>query len=61
MVVLVSIEEPADVPSAQRLRGVPFVRKQDFGPRLLRRIWAEREREGLPPDGPGASPRTVRR
>ena len=61
MVVLVSIEEPADVPSALGLRGVPFVRKQDFGPRLLRRIWAERTREGPPPGETGASPRTLRR
>jgi CheY-like chemotaxis protein len=61
MVVLISIEEPVDVPSARRLPGVPFVRKQDFGPRLLRRIWAERVREGGPPGERGASPRTVRR
>ena len=39
-VVLISIEESVDMPSAARLAGaVPLVRKQDFGPRLLRRIW----------------------
>jgi two-component system, NarL family, invasion response regulator UvrY len=42
VVVLISIEEPADLPSVSRLTGgVPLVRKQDFGPRLLRRIWKE--------------------
>ncbi len=43
LVVLVSIEELIDVPSASQLGGrVPLVRKQDFGPRLLRRLWRER-------------------
>jgi DNA-binding NarL/FixJ family response regulator len=37
VVVLVSIEEPADLPSAAEL--APLVRKQEFGPRLLRRLW----------------------
>jgi DNA-binding NarL/FixJ family response regulator len=41
VVVLLSIEERIDVPSAAQLRAVPFVRKQDFGPRLLRRLWSE--------------------
>jgi two-component system chemotaxis response regulator CheB len=42
VVVLISIDERADVPAAGHLGdGVPFVRKQDFGPRLLRRLWAE--------------------
>ena len=42
-VVLISIEEPSDFPSAALLpETVPFVRKQDFGPRLLKRIWRER-------------------
>jgi two-component system invasion response regulator UvrY len=36
VVVLVSIEERVDVPSAA---ATPFVRKQDFGPRVLRRLW----------------------
>jgi DNA-binding NarL/FixJ family response regulator len=41
-VVLISIEESVDIPSAARLAGaVPLVRKQDFGPRLLRRIWGD--------------------
>jgi DNA-binding NarL/FixJ family response regulator len=36
VVVLISMEERVDVPSAA---ATPFVRKQDFGPRLLRRLW----------------------
>jgi two-component system, NarL family, invasion response regulator UvrY len=45
VVVLISIEEPADLPSvAQLTAGVPLVRKQDFGPRLLRRLWTEHRR-----------------
>jgi DNA-binding NarL/FixJ family response regulator len=39
LVVLISIEERIDVPSAAKLDAVPLVRKQDFGPRLLRRLW----------------------
>jgi two-component system invasion response regulator UvrY len=42
VVLLISIEDPADFPSAVPLTGlVPMVRKQDFGPRLLRRLWDE--------------------
>jgi CheY-like chemotaxis protein len=42
VVVLISIDEMADLPPAGHLGDdVPFVRKQDFGPRLLRRLWAE--------------------
>jgi two-component system, NarL family, invasion response regulator UvrY len=42
LVVLISIEDPIDHPSAAQLgEGVPLVRKQDFGPRLLRSIWRE--------------------
>ena len=41
VVVLISIEEGIDVPSAAQLGTVPLVRKQDFGPRLLRRLWKE--------------------
>jgi two-component system, NarL family, invasion response regulator UvrY len=42
LVVLISIEDPIDIPSAAQLgEGVPLVRKQDFGPRLLRRLWRE--------------------
>jgi two-component system, NarL family, invasion response regulator UvrY len=45
VVVLISIEERADLPSAAHLKGrVPLVRKQDFGPRLLRSLWAEHGR-----------------
>ena len=44
VVVLISIEERVDVPSAAQLAAVPFVRKQDFGPRLLRRLWSEHRR-----------------
>jgi CheY-like chemotaxis protein len=44
VVVLISIEERIDVPSAAQLDAVPLVRKQDFGPRLLRRLWSERRR-----------------
>jgi DNA-binding NarL/FixJ family response regulator len=41
VVVLISVEERVDVPSAQQLVSIPLVRKQDFGPRLLRRLWSE--------------------
>jgi CheY-like chemotaxis protein len=42
VVVLISIEERVDLPSAIPLGGtVPLVRKQDFGPRMLRRVWDE--------------------
>ena len=44
VVVLISIEERIDVSSAAQLGTVPLVRKQDFGPRLLRRLWAEHRR-----------------
>jgi len=44
VVVLISIEERIDVPSAAQLDAVRLVRKQDFGPRLLRRLWDERRR-----------------
>jgi two-component system, NarL family, invasion response regulator UvrY len=41
VVVLISVEESVDVPSAAQLTDrVPFVRKRDLGPRLLRRLWA---------------------
>jgi DNA-binding NarL/FixJ family response regulator len=39
VVILISIEERIDVPSAAQLEAVPLVRKQEFGPRLLRRLW----------------------
>lgn len=39
-VVLISMEESADLPSAAQLGDVvPLVRKQDFGPTLLRQLW----------------------
>jgi two-component system invasion response regulator UvrY len=41
LVVLISIEDPIDHPSATQLGDVPLVRKQDFGPRLLRSIWRQ--------------------
>ena len=41
VVVLISIEERIDVPSAAQLETVPLVRKQEFGPRLLKRLWDE--------------------
>jgi CheY-like chemotaxis protein len=40
-VVLISIEERIDMPSAAELEAIPLVRKQEFGPRLLRRLWDE--------------------
>ena len=41
-VVLISIDDPVDLPSvASRPPAVPLVRKQDFGPRLLRRLWGD--------------------
>jgi two-component system invasion response regulator UvrY len=44
VIVLISVEESVDMPSAARLgRSVPLVRKQDFGPRLLRMLWKEHE------------------
>ncbi len=42
LVVLISVEEPMDIPSAAQLSGsVPLVRKQDLRPLLLRRLWRE--------------------
>ncbi len=42
VLVLISIEDSIDLPSAASVAdSVPLVRKQDFGPRLLRRIWSE--------------------
>ncbi len=42
LVVLISMEDAIDVPSAAPLAAsVPMVRKQDFGPRLLARVWRE--------------------
>jgi DNA-binding NarL/FixJ family response regulator len=45
VVVLISIGDRADLPSALQLGdAVPLVRKQDFGPMLLRRLWREHGR-----------------
>ena len=42
VVVLISVDELADLPSTAELgEAVPLVRKQDFGPRLLRKLWTE--------------------
>ena len=41
VVVLISMEERVDVPALEELRRVPLVRKRDFGPKLLRRLWSE--------------------
>jgi DNA-binding NarL/FixJ family response regulator len=41
VVVLISIDELALPSAAEVGRAVPMVRKQDFGPRLLRRLWTE--------------------
>jgi CheY-like chemotaxis protein len=42
LVVLISIADPLDMPSAVELsQEVPLVRKQDFGPSLLRRLWRD--------------------
>ena len=43
-VVLISIEERVDVPSIAQLDAVPLVRKQDFGPRMLRTLWRDHQR-----------------
>jgi two-component system invasion response regulator UvrY len=40
VIVLISIEDPADVPAEARTCGaVALVRKQDFKPRLLQHLW----------------------
>ena len=45
VLVLISMEEAIDIPSAAQIaESVPLVRKQDFGPRMLRRLWSERRR-----------------
>jgi DNA-binding NarL/FixJ family response regulator len=41
VVVLISIEEPANLPAAATSEDCPLVRKQDFGPALLRELWAK--------------------
>jgi two-component system, NarL family, invasion response regulator UvrY len=45
VVVLISLAERTDLPAAIQLEdAVPLVRKQDFGPVLLRRLWHEHGR-----------------
>jgi CheY-like chemotaxis protein len=44
VVVLISVDELVDVPGVVPLTDVPLLRKQDFGPGLLRRVWTERGR-----------------
>ena len=45
VVVLISIGERADLPAVLQVGdAVPLVRKQDFGPVLLRRLWREHGR-----------------
>jgi len=40
VVVLISIEDPAEVPASAFSSGAAaLVRKQEFGPRMLRRLW----------------------
>jgi DNA-binding NarL/FixJ family response regulator len=49
VVVLISIEDPAEISHAVRASGAAaLVRKQDFGPALLRRIWTEHGRPVTP-------------
>ena len=46
VVVLISIDDSIDIPSATRCaQPVPLVRKQDFGPRLLKSIWRDHGHE----------------
>ena len=43
LLVLISTEDPSEHPSVARIDPrVQLARKQDFGPRLLKRIWRER-------------------
>jgi two-component system, NarL family, invasion response regulator UvrY len=45
VVVLITLHDRADLPAALQLGdAVPVVRKQDFGPVLLRRLWREHGR-----------------
>ena len=46
LLVLISIEDPIDLPAAAQItHTVPLVRKQDFGPRLLRSLWHDHRPE----------------
>ena len=51
-VVLISTARPEEHPSRVDLFGAAaFVRKEDFGPTLLRRLWVDHGRRLLAPDG----------
>jgi DNA-binding NarL/FixJ family response regulator len=39
VIVLISVEDPQDIPGAASSGAAELVRKQDFGPALLRRLW----------------------
>jgi DNA-binding NarL/FixJ family response regulator len=40
VIVLISLEDPASIsPAAADCGAATFVRKQDFGPAALRRVW----------------------
>ena len=41
IVVLITIEDPRDLPSAGDSGATALVRKQDFGPTMLRDLWAK--------------------
>ncbi len=46
VVVLISIDDSIDLPSlTQCAQPAPLVRKQDFGPRMLRSIWRDHGHE----------------
>jgi DNA-binding NarL/FixJ family response regulator len=40
VIVLISLEDQSDTPSTDGCGAVTLVRKQDFGPSLLRRLWS---------------------
>jgi DNA-binding NarL/FixJ family response regulator len=40
VIVLISLEDESDAPSSTGCGAVTFVRKQDFGPSLLSRLWS---------------------
>jgi CheY-like chemotaxis protein len=44
LVALITMEERIDIPSLPQLAEVPLLRKQDFGPTSLRRLWHEHGR-----------------
>ena len=41
VIVLISVEDPPIVPPATESGAATFVRKQDFKPALLRRLWGD--------------------